>query len=120
MGSSSPRSSARETERNPPAKTGASSVLASEPSIGIKPSITVITTNRIVMAIHTQGFAANRRQPSLHHALPWPAGTAEGPRRGGTAPAPPSNPGVAGEGGGGAIGSFMGYPFVVDRSSIER
>ena len=71
-----PRSAARQPRSTPPANTGASSVVASDPSTGTKESITMMTRYSTVIASHTPGAPVNRRQPSVHHARPLPASTA--------------------------------------------
>ena len=61
-----------------------------------------------VIAIHTHGDAAKRRQPSVHQATPFPAAAVTGDR--GAALAGPGKPALGSERGG--VGSAMGFAFL--------
>ena len=71
----------------------------------------MITMKRTVIAIHTHGDAANRRQPSVHQATPLPDATEAAERCGDVAGAGALNPASEGEGERGGIGSAMGNAF---------
>src|SRR4249920_1626792 len=87
----------------PAAKAGVRTVDAKLPISGISESRIVITMKASVIAIHTHGDAAKRRQPSVHHARPLPAATLAG----GSPPAA-STPAEKVELERGGVGSAMG------------
>ena len=78
--------------------------MARLPSKGTNESAIMIATKATTIPIHTHGEAANKRQPSVHHASPLPAATLAGARATPSADEPKPLPADSVRGG---IGSAM-------------